>query len=464
MVDLPASASLREAALWYARAGLPVFPLRPRGKEPLTPHGFHDATTDPAQVEEWWSRWPDANIGLDLGRAGLFVLDADPRNGGPADRFGLIELLGPLPDTAEAATGGGGRHVYFRSVNGIRCGLLAAGIDIKAAGGYVVLPPSIHPSGQAYEWDGIAGANALLKPADPPVWLLERLARGHGCRAASAKRSGTPRIMAGSRNSKLTSVAGALRRQGMGEEAIAAALLAINEDQCEPPLSGDEVRRIAHSVARYPAPADRDDEPDDLEVIRRALNRLPVAQVRKIGQKRAEFDLVLDDGTTIELGPAADVLNPRRVQAAIADAAAVVIPTSSRKDWEGVAAAIFRCAGQGEEAGDFTTEIRSWLARFVYDHPVARVSMADPEELADAITNRLGMALFEIDGRLAIRLTEFLREVQMVFGYRTTATELGRRLRRMGFTAQQVSARKGDTVAKARLWFVPPGLDLEMVD
>src|SRR5574343_430012 len=88
-VDVEASITLKEAALDYAAKGWPVFPCKPGGKEPLTEHGFKDATTDTQRIEEWWSRWPSANIGFSCGLDGatgplqkLLMIDVDPRNGG----------------------------------------------------------------------------------------------------------------------------------------------------------------------------------------------------------------------------------------------------------------------------------------------------------------------------------------------------------------------------------------------
>ncbi len=104
--------NMKRAAEWYANKGFPVFPLKPGQKEPFTAHGFKDATTDAAQIQRWWERWPTANIGMPTGAVTeLLVLDLDPRNGGPADRAELVNQFGSVPVTAEAITGGGGRHL-----------------------------------------------------------------------------------------------------------------------------------------------------------------------------------------------------------------------------------------------------------------------------------------------------------------------------------------------------------------
>jgi putative DNA primase/helicase len=127
---------MKSAALWYAKNGIPVFPLHwPKnggcscgkgdchspGKHPLTPRGFKDATTNKARVSEWWDTYQSANIGLPTGAvSGFLVVDCDPRNGGPSERGELVQQFGLIPDTAEVITGGGGRHFFFRFVRRIR--------------------------------------------------------------------------------------------------------------------------------------------------------------------------------------------------------------------------------------------------------------------------------------------------------------------------------------------------------
>ena len=75
--------NLLDAALKYASRGFTVFPCGgSNGKKPLTPHGFKDASTDPKQIEEWWTTHPDANIAIATGEmSGLVVLDIDNKNG-----------------------------------------------------------------------------------------------------------------------------------------------------------------------------------------------------------------------------------------------------------------------------------------------------------------------------------------------------------------------------------------------
>lgn len=174
------TASLAHAARVYADRGLPVFPLVPRDKVPRVAHGFYRATTDLRQIQRWWSEWPDANIGLATGKpSSLWVLDIDPRHGGLRS-LDMLErhardwgATAPLHATLRQLTGGGGIHLFYQmpASPGVDPpnGTFAEyhGIELKKTGGYIVAPPSRHPSGSVYQWqhDEI--------PAPFPTALLE---------------------------------------------------------------------------------------------------------------------------------------------------------------------------------------------------------------------------------------------------------------------------------------------------
>lgn len=143
--------ALLTAALAYAARGWPVLPLRPRDKVPLNPTGSRGATTDAAQIAAWWQAHPAANVGIATGGAAPWVLDLDA--GGEA-AWALEH--GSLPDDApRVRTGGGGLHVYFAPDDAIRNRQKVDGmpVDVRGVGGYVVAPPSVHASGQAYRWE-----------------------------------------------------------------------------------------------------------------------------------------------------------------------------------------------------------------------------------------------------------------------------------------------------------------------
>ncbi len=258
-----------DAALYYAGLDWPVFPLHTpdgqggcscgnpqcddQGKHPRTRNGFKDATTDEATIRRWWTKWPNANVGIATGAARLLVIDVDSRKGGDETLADLIKQYGPLPETVEAITGGGGRHILFEDTEGgVRGGVdkLGPGLDVKAAGGYIVAPPSLHVSGQRYEWEASSHPEEVAV-APPSPWLLRKLTRGSSSHDVS-NNGAEPVAGEGQRNDTLASLAGAMRVRGMSEEAITAALLEENKKRCKPPLLKEEVLRIAKSISSYP--------------------------------------------------------------------------------------------------------------------------------------------------------------------------------------------------------------------
>jgi predicted P-loop ATPase len=223
------------------------------GKHPRTTHGLNDATSDEAQIALWSQRFPACNWAVRTGEeSGIFVLDVDGKAG--AQSLAALEqthgdgwlqtLRGKTPH---------GTHVYFRYPTlakgfKVKCsaGEVAAGLDIRGAGGYVLVSPSKLPDGD-YAWaNDLAIANA-------PDWLLELVLvkeQPPSPQAPSADGHGDV-IPAGKRNVTLTSLAGTMRRRAMSPDAIEAALLKENK-KCRPPLSADEISRIAGSVGSYP--------------------------------------------------------------------------------------------------------------------------------------------------------------------------------------------------------------------
>ncbi len=139
---------LADAARSLASAGVPVFPCEPDGKRPLTRRGFLDASSDRVQIASWWSRTPDANIGVPTGAtSGVVVVDVDVH--GPVDgraawrrasEAGLVDGAGLLVRTPT-----GGAHAYFPATPGVQqrsWQAATAGIDFRGDGGYIIAPPS----------------------------------------------------------------------------------------------------------------------------------------------------------------------------------------------------------------------------------------------------------------------------------------------------------------------------------
>ncbi len=235
---------IHQAALKIAGKGRPVFPVKP-DKSPYTPRGFKDASTNLGRVNALFNRYRGAKIGMPTGkRSGILVVDVD--------RLEALEELGPelvsrLRETLTVRTPSGGLHFYLKHVEGLtnRTGGLPAGIDIRAEGGYVVVPPS-----EGYTIETRAPI------ADAPEGLVDIL-REKPAREARSPGPGvkvdieTGPIPEGGRNNTLASIAGRLRACGFDRDGIEDALLRINAERCDPPLEEDEVLKIAASVARY---------------------------------------------------------------------------------------------------------------------------------------------------------------------------------------------------------------------
>jgi putative DNA primase/helicase len=218
------------------------------GKHPRTQNGVHAASTELVKIQRWWETWKDANIGVATGReAGFFVLDVDPRNGGAESLISLVAKHGKLPETRIADTGGSGVHYLFKYPDfpvKNSAGELGPGLDIKGTGGAIVVAPSLHRCGGRYHW---RNSNPIV---EAPGWLFRYLQKTQETRVKGSYAIGDI-IPEGRRNNTLASLAGTMRRRGMGVEAIKAALLVTNSQQCDPPLDDEEVQKIASSVCRY---------------------------------------------------------------------------------------------------------------------------------------------------------------------------------------------------------------------
>jgi hypothetical protein len=249
-----ATGLLTKAALDYARLAWSVIPVAPRGKRPLIRWQAHQyRRADGAAISDWFRRWPDANVAVVTGLvSGLVVLDIDPQHGAEASLQRLQREHGPLPETVEAQTGGGGRHLYFAHPGDIvrnRVGI-APGIDLRGDGGYVVAPPSVHASGKPYRW---VRSPAVFGEAPMPGWLVhtaqdEPRRRGHS--PDHWRRLLRNGVSKGERNNTIASLAGHLLWCGVDPEVATELLVTWNAVRCRPPLDADEVARTVASIAR----------------------------------------------------------------------------------------------------------------------------------------------------------------------------------------------------------------------
>lgn len=164
-------------ALKYARWGWSIIPLRAKDKVPALSkqsggwEKYQTVRADETQIRAWWDRFPNANVGIVTGAiSGIVVLDIDGPEG-EASLSRILEKFGPLPATLASSTGKGTHYLFKHPGVELRnFAKKGVNIDFRGDGGYIVAPPSIHPSGREYAWQ----TNDMAL-ADVPAWLLELL-------------------------------------------------------------------------------------------------------------------------------------------------------------------------------------------------------------------------------------------------------------------------------------------------
>lgn len=264
----------KEYALYYASLGLSVFPLHtPRedgtcscnkptcdkpGKHPRTRNGYKNATNNKEIISAWWDRNPDANIGIPTGRQhGIIVIDVD------SDGMKWYQdRKKEFPETWIVRSGGGGQHIYLKWPGfrvSSRVGKISHGVDQRGEGGYVAAPPSLHVSGNLYEWesgpDGIPYIEHNSITGDSPTWLNKMLGEDDSDKTVSERISDN--IPEGYRDSTLTSMGGSMVARGFGYDSILQALTLENSQKCKPPLKQSQVKKICDSVTRDEYAPDR---------------------------------------------------------------------------------------------------------------------------------------------------------------------------------------------------------------
>lgn len=216
-----------DQALEFIKAGFIIFPVK--NKQPLTKHGFKDATNDPGQIEAWWTQWPDADVGLPTGQVNMItVIDVDNKDGNGEAR---LESVG-----YEVACGtiSGGAHILSKYDSEIKTTRgIEDQIDIRNDASYIVA----YADAATY----VDGQKASLRNPDrwkkppPPMPKFEN----------------GELIGEGYRHGYLLSMAGRLRRAGLGADEILAALEVVNENRLDPPMTPAELSKIAVSMETY---------------------------------------------------------------------------------------------------------------------------------------------------------------------------------------------------------------------
>lgn len=248
------NASLLDAALEYARRGHAIHPVG-RDKQPLTLHGFHDATTDELKIRAWWAKWPEANIAIATGPT-LYTIDADNywdnANGDTKVEDARREFFETwnIEEGVVVQTGNGGRQDWFAG-NDLPSSTakIAKHVDTRGVGGYTIAPPSVIDQKPESTGDGhyrfIMRGHALELPQFAKDYLRS-LSEKQSPNGHSADRK-LELVQQGTRNHDATRIAGWLHHNGLSDDDILAALKPITT------LDESELQTIVGSISRYPA-------------------------------------------------------------------------------------------------------------------------------------------------------------------------------------------------------------------
>ncbi len=263
------------AALEYVRLGLPLLPVHTvedgvcscgnptcskPGKHPiakLAPKGASNAAADEATIRDWWTRYPDANIGIRCDK--LCVIDVDTKGDGLQRWEELVQEHGEPLGAAIAHSGGGGKHIIYAACEEIdraTTGVNQTSIDIRTGGTYIVAAPSDHQSGGVYEWDKPLPDSLSALPK-PPLWLTDWVNQSKRSCKLSGNLSGLqnedtlathPGASEGSRNATLVDlVSRHLLAHGHNEDLLHLATKW--GQRCSPPYDAREVETVVESMA-----------------------------------------------------------------------------------------------------------------------------------------------------------------------------------------------------------------------
>ena len=235
-----------QLGLDYRQRGLSIIPLHSKGKKPLVEWaGYQARIATEKEILEWQAKWPEANVGIITGKiSGIIALDVDAPDGIETIKRESLQM----PPTLTSRTGGGGFHyIYKHPCRVVRnFSRKLPGLDLRGDGGYIVAPPSVHQSGNVYEW--------ILQepPVDAPEWLLNLVDQQDVGQAVSVNdwRSMTgSTVLEGERNQTVARLAGLLLRRHVDPLVVLNLLMAFNEARCRPPLSEKEILRTVDSIA-----------------------------------------------------------------------------------------------------------------------------------------------------------------------------------------------------------------------
>jgi hypothetical protein len=382
---------------------------------------------------------PKANVGIVTGPiSGIAVLDIDGEEGiASLERAGFP--LDSLPETPTVRTGGGGLHYYFRLPEGdpikTQAGILHK-VDVRAQGGFVVAPPSMHKSGKRYKWlEGLALGDVKIAEFDFHALVSERQVPSKRVRVTTAwydeLMEGAPE---GERNQSATRLAGRYISKGLSVIEATYLLTSWNRKNT-PPLPQKEIDQIVQSVSKAEGHAGR-----GLEWISGVLG-VNVTAIRRITGDEPKIIMEFDEGTCIMT--TLQLLSAGAFQAAIADATKVVVPKRSAKTnptHEKLVQQILK-ESVDEDAGAEATW-RGELSALLKDYIANQRSIMNVKDDEDVPMS----GPFRLGGKVWVSILEVTQRSSTRWGVKTqNLTQMAQRMRSLGIEPQAFKAVDGST-------------------
>jgi hypothetical protein len=456
-----------EHALRYAQLGLSVVPLHTAtrgkcscgnskcdspGKHPrIKWRGQSSSAYDEGELRAIWRKWPTANIGIVTGSiSDLIVIDIDGEQGVAALKevgLDLDEVFAPAVET-----GRGGLHIYCRYPTDAAYKILTKpgvlpSVDIRADGGVIVAPPSVHYSGNVYRWVEGMSLEDIELPEIDLSWAVTSSNNGHVKITPSGEQwfeHVLKGVGEGERNDSATRLAG--RYLGMGMTASETLMLLENWNQGnDPPLPHRELEVIVDSIAtREDAPRDQLQRQEALAKVSKALKTVTLQDVARITGDDPQIILQFKEGRC-QISTAA-LLTPASFVANVASGTKIVVRKLSAKTSPSHAtlAQWILDAARDEDAGIEATsagEMRDLIGDYMDSQ---RITLVDGSEVP-----KHGSFRFSNNGAVWISLGELIQWASTKGGGRLSRQQTAQKLKSIGWHKQDFPTDEG---SKRTVW------------
>jgi RecA-family ATPase len=242
-----------------------VLPVEKGEKKPLVPwQVYEDEKPTNDEIKQWFDDEP--NIAVLCGTASSFLLGLDFDR--TADYYAWERNFEAVIPKGYVERTARGFHAFFRLSEPIQKAEIQEyehthNVEVAWRGRYIVIAPSLHKSGKAYE--AISGDLTSLKPIDPKSLGLQPIKQNSKTETAKTETAEAQKILQGERNNCLFKIAVKMSKAGISQEAILAALQAENTAKCVPPLDDEEIQTIVKSAGNYQI-AEPQQEKTDIKV------------------------------------------------------------------------------------------------------------------------------------------------------------------------------------------------------